>query len=171
MRHQGLGWSLQAARSFGGCPGVAESPSLDGCGASVAHGSREEGRGTALPLPHRPGHGLGEPSLICQMIPKLLTHNVLSWVTTLSSWLCYHFLVGFVRFLSTGSTLWAEQCESDRGINVTFRKKKKKSIVGKHLYFNKDTFELEGFPMQKRSRAPEQLCQEKQGTASLGNTP
>lgn len=95
-------------------------------------------------------------------IPRLLTHNSLSWVIILSLWLCYHFLVGFVHFLSPGSTLQAEPCESDRGICVNFRKK---SSVGKHLCFNQGTFDLVGFPVQIRSRVPEQLCQHKQGTA------
>lgn len=37
--------------------------------------------------------------------------------------------------------------------------------MGKHLYFNKGTFDLDGFSIQIRSRASEQLCQHKQGTA------
>lgn len=80
--------------------------------------------GTALPFPHRPGARAGwAVADATNCIPRLLTHNLLSWVTILSLWLCHHFLVSFVRFLSPASTLWAEWCESDRGINVTFRKK------------------------------------------------
>lgn len=101
----------------------------------------------ALPLPCHtdPGTAGWARTDAANCIPRLLTHSSLSWGTILSLWLCYHFLVGFVRFLSPGSTLWEEECESDRGINVTFRKKK--HIVGRHLYFYKGTFDLEDFPI------------------------
>lgn len=167
--HQGLGWSLHGALSFGGVQQVPWHGSVLLLGwMCCCPWGREEGRGCQhCPSPATQTWGMGWVSRgwSASCIPRLLTHNSLSWVTILSLWLCYHFLVGFVHFLSSGSTLWAEQCESDKGINVTFRKK---SIVGKHLYFNKGTFDLKGFPIQIRSRAPEQLCQQKRGAAHHG---
>lgn len=171
VRHQD-GTGLITARSlrFWGSPAGAltwqyRHPWTDVLPA-VAHGGRQKGRGCqALPLPcHTDPRGQAGWAMAdaANCIPRLLTHSLLSWVTILGLWLCYLFLVVFVHFLSPGSTLWAEQCESDRGINLTFGKK---SIAGKHLYFNKGTFDLNGFSIQIRSRASEQLCQHKQGTA------
>ena len=126
-RHQGLGWSLQGALSFGGALAWQYPPSLD-CRAAHRpprrHGGEGRPSGAASPLPHGPrGRLRGAMTNAANYIPRLLTHDILSGVAILDVGLCYHFAMGFAHFLSPGSAVWAVRCEADRGINLTLEKK------------------------------------------------
>lgn len=165
MSHRGLGWSLQGALSFGG-PWHSTTPQpWTAVLPVVSHGGREESRGCqALPLPCHtdPGGQVGWATTnAANYITWLATHNILSWEALLNLWLCYHSPVGFCNFLSPGSAVWAAQWESDRWINLTLEKKHH----GMHLFFNKRTFDLDGFSIHVITKAPKLMCQHKQETA------
>lgn len=160
----------------------ASSPQLWGSPAVPCHGSvpilgrmccplspieagRRAGGARHCPSPatHTTTTELGEP---WQMLPTayqgcLLTIHCLGW-----QYSAYGFVTTSLWVLFTSLALAQHYGQNPVSqIEEFVWLSEKKSIVGKHLYFNKGTFDLVDFPIQTRSRIPEQLYHHKNGTA------